>query len=190
MLQCKAIANRVARSPSFRPLVGAPPARATYWSDGDRPQRPPLPPFSADTAAQKVRAAEDAWNTRQPQTVSLAYTHDSVWRNRSEFIRGRQSITQFLMEKWVKEREYRLVKELWAHTDSRIAVRFAYEWQDGGGQWWRSYGNEMWQFNEDGLMRERHASINDVAIAERNRKLLWPLGPRPADHPGLTELEL
>uniref|UniRef100_A0A7S4LLK7 DUF1348 domain-containing protein n=1 Tax=Eutreptiella gymnastica TaxID=73025 RepID=A0A7S4LLK7_9EUGL len=166
-------------------------ARAFYWSDGNRQQRPPLPPFSAETAAQKVRAAENAWNTRNPASVALAYTPDTRWRNRDQIFEGRAAVKHFLMEKWDKELQYRLVKELWCFTQARIGVRFAYEWHDSEGQWWRSYGNEMWEFTEDGLMAQRHASINDLRIAETERKLTWtPQGPRPDEFPGLTELGL
>jgi hypothetical protein len=150
--------------------------------------RPPLPPFSFDTATQKIRMAEDAWNTREPERVALAYTTDSRWRNRSEFFEGRAAIVAFLTRKWTKERDYRLIKELWAFNANRIAVRFQYEWQDESGNWFRSYGNEQWEFDEHGLMRRREASINDVTITAEQRKFLWPLGPRPADHPGLSEL--
>jgi len=152
--------------------------------------RPPVPPFTAETAAQKARAAEDAWNRRDPETVSLAYTPDSRWRNRHEFLSGRGEIVAFLQRKWEKELEYRLIKEVWAFTESRIAVRFAYEWHDDAGQWFRSYGNENWQFDEGGYMAQRHASINDVAIEPDERLFHWPQGPRPADHPGLSELGL
>ncbi len=152
--------------------------------------RPPLPPFNADTAAQKARAAEDAWNNRNPAKTALAYTPDSKWRNRDEIFSGRDAIEAFLTRKWEKEHDYRLIKEVWAYFDNRIAVRFAYEWQDGAGQWWRSYGNENWQFDQDGLMEERHASINDLKISEEERLFRWPQGPRPQDHPGLTELGL
>ncbi len=152
--------------------------------------RPPLPPFTAETARQKVRAAEDGWNRRDPAKVSLAYTVDSVWRNRSEFLTGREAIVEFLTRKWQKEQEYRLIKELWAFQDNRIAVRFAYEWHDAAGRWFRSYGNENWEFDEYGLMRRRVASINDVPIEEAERKYHWPLGPRPEEHPGLSELGL
>jgi nuclear transport factor 2 (NTF2) superfamily protein len=152
--------------------------------------RPPLPPFTRETAITKVRAAEDAWNTRDAQRVSLAYTVDSQWRNRSEFPRGRDHIVDFLTRKWQRELEYRLIKELWAFDGARIAVRFAYECHDAAGQWWRSYGNENWEFDENGLMRVRHASINDLAIAESERLFHWPLGRRPDDHPGLTDLGL
>lgn len=150
--------------------------------------RPPLPPFTVETAAQKVRMAEDAWNTRDPERVSLAYTPDSRWRNRSDFLAGRAEIVTFLTAKWRRELDYRLIKELWGLNDNRIAVRFQYEWHDADGAWYRSYGNEQWEFDAEGLMRRREASINDVAIAESDRHFLWPLGPRPADHPGLTEL--
>jgi nuclear transport factor 2 (NTF2) superfamily protein len=153
--------------------------------------RPPLPPFSAETAMQKVRAAEDGWNSRDPERVSLAYTPDSWWRNRSQFLVGRAEIVAFLTRKWQTELDYRLIKELWAFTENRIAVRFAYEWHDEGGNWFRSYGNENWEFAENGLMARRHASINDVAIAESDRLFHWDrAGARPADHPGLSELGL
>ncbi|MCA0873073.1 nuclear transport factor 2 family protein [Seohaeicola saemankumensis] len=152
--------------------------------------RPPLPPFTPETAAQKVRLAEDAWNSRDPETVSMAYTPDSRWRNRGTFLTGRAEIVAFLADKWAREREYRLIKEPWAHDGNRIAVRFAYEWQDASGQWTRSYGNENWQFDEHGLMAQRHASINDLAIAPADRLFHWPLGRRPDDHPSLTELGL
>jgi len=152
--------------------------------------RPPLPPFTAESAAIKVRGAEDAWNRRDPETVALAYSPDSKWRNRSEFVAGRAEIVAFLQRKWARELEYRLIKELWAFGDNRIAVRFAYEWRDAAGQWWRSYGNENWLFDADGTMAVRHASINDVAIAEAERLFRWPQGARPADHPGLSDLGL
>jgi uncharacterized protein len=152
--------------------------------------RPPFPPFGVDTAIEKVRKAEDAWNTRQPQTVALAYTEDSVWRNRAEFLSGRAEIVDFLMRKWNRELDYRLIKELWTFRDNRIAVRFAYEWHDDSGNWFRSYGNENWEFAENGLMRRRIASINDLPIAEKDRKYRWPLGPRPHDHPPLSDLGL
>lgn len=152
--------------------------------------RPPLPPFTAETAAQKARAAEDAWNMRDPVRVSLAYTEDSQWRNRAEFLHGRTDIVAFLTRKWARELDYRLIKEVWAFTDNRIAVRFAYEWRDDSGSWFRSYGNENWEFDEAGLMRVRRASINDLPIREADRKFHWPLGPRPADHPGLSDLGL
>ncbi|MCX7165532.1 MAG: nuclear transport factor 2 family protein [Rhodocyclales bacterium] len=152
--------------------------------------RPPFPPFDAETAAQKVRMAEDAWNTRNPERVSLAYTPDSVWRNRSEFLSGREAIVQFLTRKWNRELDYRLIKELWAFHGNRIAVRFAYEWHDDSGHWWRSYGNENWEFDPQGFMQRRMASINDLPIQESERKYHWPLGRRPDDHPTLSELDL
>ena len=152
--------------------------------------RPPLPPFTAETAAQKARMAEDAWNTREPARVALAYTPDSRWRNRSEFIQGRDAIEAFLTRTWARELDYRLIKEVWAFRDNRIAVRFAYEFHDDSGQWFRSYGNENWEFDEHGLMRLRIASINDLPIAAADRKFHWPLGPRPGDHPGLSDLGL
>jgi uncharacterized protein len=151
-------------------------------------QRPPLPPFTGETAAQKVRVAEDSWNSRDPVKVSLAYTADSVWRNRAEFITGREAIVAFLTRKWARELDYRLIKELWAYKENRIAVRFAYEWRDDSGGWFRSYGNENWEFDEKGLMRRRLASINDLPIPESDRRYRWPLGRRPDDHPGLTDL--
>lgn len=154
------------------------------------PPRPPLPPFDAVTAAQKVRLAEDAWNSRNPERVSLAYTRDSVWRNRAEFLAGREAIVQFLTRKWHRELDYRLIKELWAFTGNRVAVRFAYEWHDDSGQWYRSYGNENWEFDELGYMRRRIASINDLPLPAGDRKFHWPLGRRPDDHPGLSELGL
>jgi nuclear transport factor 2 (NTF2) superfamily protein len=152
--------------------------------------RPPLPPFDAQTAVQKIRLAEDAWNTRDPQRVALAYTIDSVWRNRSEFFSGRDAIVQFLTRKWNRELNYRLIKELWTFQENRIAVRFAYEWHDDSGSWFRSYGNENWEFDERGYMRRRIASINDLPIRENERKYHWPLGRRPDDHPGLSDLDL
>ena len=152
--------------------------------------RPPLPPFTRETAAQKVRMAEDAWNTRDPERVSLAYSVDSTWRNRAEFLSGREEIVRFLERKWARELDYRLIKELWAFDEARIAVRFAYEWHDDSGTWFRSYGNENWEFDEHGLMRRRIASINDLPIAEAERKYRWPLGPRPEGHPGLSDLGL
>ena len=153
--------------------------------------RPPLPPFTQETARQKVRAAEDGWNTRDPERVSLAYTPDSVWRNRSEFFRGRPAIVAFLTRKWRQEHEYRLIKELWAFSEDRIAVRFAYEYHDASGIWFRAYGNEHWAFDPTGLMRTRHASINDVPITADARLFHWPQdAPRPADHPALTDLGL
>ena len=152
--------------------------------------RPPLPPFTIETAARKARMAEDAWNRRDPAAVALAYTEDSRWRNRSEFFQGREAIIAFLRRKWQRELDYRLIKEVWAVTGDRIAVRFAYEFHDEGGQWFRAHGNEQWEFSEDGLMRRREASINDVEIAEAARLFRWPLGPRPEGHPGLSELGL
>jgi len=153
--------------------------------------RPPLPPFTEETAALKARAAEDGWNGRNPAKVALAYTEDSVWRNRAEFLRGRDAIEAFLTRKWAKELDYRLIKELWTFGGNRIAVRFAYEWHDDSNNWFRSYGNENWEFDERGLMRRRVASINDLPISVNDRKFHWPApGPRPADHPGLTELGL
>ena len=150
--------------------------------------RPPLPPFTLETATQKVRMAEDAWNTREPARVAGAYTEDSRWRNRAEFLQGRSAIIAFLQRKWARELEYRLIKELWAFHENRIAVRFQYEWHDDSSNWYRSYGNEQWEFAADGLMRRREASINDVPIRETERLFRWPSGPRPADHPGLSEL--
>ena len=153
--------------------------------------RPPLPPFTHETAITKVRAAEDGWNGRNPEKVALAYTEDSVWRNRAEFLRGRDAIEAFLTRKWAKELDYRLIKEVWAFHENRIAVRFAYEWHDDSNNWFRSYGNENWEFDERGLMRRRVASINDLPISVNDRKFHWPApGPRPTDHPGLTELGL
>ena len=152
--------------------------------------RPPLPPFTLETARQKVRAAEDGWNGRDPAKVALAYTADSRWRNRAEFFQGRAAIEAFLTRKWQREQEYRLIKELWAHDEARIAVRFAYEWHDDNGQWYRSYGNENWYFDDQGLMAERHASINDLPIDATERLFHWPQGRRPDDHPGLSELGL
>lgn len=150
--------------------------------------RPPLPPFTKETATQKVRMAEDAWNTREPERVASAYTIDSRWRNRAEFFQGRETIVQFLQRKWARELDYRLIKELWAFHDNHIAVRFQYEWHDDSGNWFRSHGNEQWEFDAEGLMRRREASINDVPIKEADRLFRWPQGPRPADSPGLTEL--
>jgi hypothetical protein len=153
--------------------------------------RPPLPPFDAETAARKVRGAEDAWNMRDPERVSLAYTEDSRWRNREEFVEGRAAIVAFLKRKWAKELDYRLIKEVWAFHGNHIAVRFQYEWHDPAGNWFRSHGNEQWEFDDNGLMRRREASINDIPIKQSERKFLWePAGPRPADYPGLTELGL
>lgn len=154
------------------------------------PARPPLPPFTLETAVQKIRMAEDAWNSCDPERVSLAYTPDSRWRNRSEFFAGRAAIVAFLKRKWSQELDYRLIKELWAFHDNRIAVRFQYECHDGAGQWYRAYGNEQWEFDAEGLMRRREASINDVRIAAPERKFHWPAGARPTDHPGLTALGL
>ena len=152
--------------------------------------RPPLPPFTHATATQKVRMAEDGWNSRDPARVALAYTPDSRWRNRAEFPVGRDEITAFLTRKWARELDYRLIKELWAFAENRIAVRFAYEWRDDAGNWYRSHGNENWEFDAAGLMRLRFASINDQPIKEAERKFHWPQGPRPADHPGLSDLGL
>jgi nuclear transport factor 2 (NTF2) superfamily protein len=152
--------------------------------------RPPLPPFTRETAVEKVRLAEDAWNTRDPERVAAAYTADSRWRNRVEFVTGRDEIVAFLTRKWRRELDYRLIKELWAFDGDRIAVRFAYEFRDDSGQWYRAYGNENWEFDSDGLMRARHASINDLPIAESQRRYHWPLGRRPDDHPSLSDLGL
>ena len=152
--------------------------------------RPPLPPFDAESAARKARMAEDAWNTRDPVRVAQAYSIDSRWRNRAEIFQGRDAIVAFLTRKWNRELDYRLIKEVWAFRDNRIAVRFAYEWHDDSGYWYRSHGNEQWEFDGEGLMRRREASINDVRIAEGDRLFHWPLGPRPAEHAGLTELGL
>ena len=152
--------------------------------------RPPLPPFDHDSATLKVRLAEDGWNSRDPARVALAYTEDSVWRNRSTFVTGREAIVDFLAGKWQREQDYRLIKGLWAFTGNRIAVRFAYEWHDDSGNWFRSYGNENWEFDENGLMAHRFACVNDLPITERERKFHWPLGRRPDDHPGLSDLGL
>ncbi len=152
--------------------------------------RPPVPPFTHDSATRKVRLAEDGWNGRNPEKVALAYTVDSQWRNRAEFPVGREQIVAFLQQKWAKEHEYRLIKELWAYSDHHIAVRFAYEWHDDAGQWYRSYGNENWQFDGNGLMQKRYASINDLAIEASERKFFWPQGRRPDDHAGLSALGL
>ncbi|KMW74555.1 50S ribosomal protein L21 [Photorhabdus luminescens subsp. luminescens] len=152
--------------------------------------RQPVPPFTRETAIQKVRLAEDGWNSRDPEKVALAYSLDTHWRNRAEFVRSRKEAQDLLTRKWAKEHEYRLIKELWAFTDNRIAVRYAYEWHDDSGNWFRSYGNENWEFNEDGLMYNRYACINDLPIKESERKFHWPLGRRPDDHPGLSELGL
>jgi nuclear transport factor 2 (NTF2) superfamily protein len=153
-------------------------------------QRPPLPPFTAESAAKKVRGAEDAWNSRDPDRVAGVYTEDTLWRNRAEFPRGRAEVHAFLVRKWARELDYRLIKELWAFTENRIAVRFAYEWRDDSGQWFRSYGNENWEFNAEGFMQRRFASINDLPIRESERKFHWPLGRRPDDHPSLSDLGL
>lgn len=152
--------------------------------------KPPLPPFTAETAIQKVRMAEDAWNTRDAARVALVYTEDTRWRNRAEFPTGREEVRAFLERKWARELDYRLIKELWAFAGNRIAVRFAYEWHDDSGHWYRSYGNENWEFTERGYMRRRYASINDLPIKEEDRKFLWPLGRRPDEHPGLSDLGL
>lgn len=152
--------------------------------------RPPFPPFNLETASQKVRLAEDAWNTRDPERISLAYTVDSRWRNRAEFPVGREQIVEFLTRKWQREQEYRLIKELWTYADNRIAVRFAYEWHDQSANWFRSYGNENWEFNPEGLMQVRYASINDLQIAKEDRLFHWPQGRRPDDHPELSDLGL
>jgi nuclear transport factor 2 (NTF2) superfamily protein len=152
--------------------------------------RPPIPPFTAETAAEKTRLAEDGWNSRDPERVALAYTQDSYWRNRAEFLTGRDQIIDFLHRKWARELDYRLIKELWAFHTNRVAVRFAYEWHDDSGHWFRSYGNENWEFDEHGLMRRRFACINDLPIKEADRKFHWPLGRRPDSHPGLSDLEL
>lgn len=156
--------------------------------DTDFMQRPPLPPFTSETAIEKVRLAEDGWNGRNPKKVALAYTEDSAWRNRSTFVNGREEIIQFLTQKWQKELEYRLIKELWAFAENRIAVRYAYEWHDDSDNWFRSYGNENWEFDENGLMRKRYACINDLPILVTDRKFHWPQGRRPDDHPGLSGL--
>ena len=152
--------------------------------------KPPVPPFDRESAIKKVRLAEDAWNSRDPDRVAQVYTEDTVWRNRAEFPVGRGAVRDFLQRKWAKELEYRLIKELWSFTEHRIAVRFAYEWRDDSGQWYRSYGNENWEFNPQGLMQRRFASINDLPIAEADRQFHWPLGRRPDDHPGLSQLGL
>lgn len=152
--------------------------------------KPPVPPFTAESARQKVRMAEDAWNTRDPDRVVLVYTQDTRWRNRAEFPVGREEVHQFLTRKWARELDYRLIKELWAYTENRIAVRFAYEWHDDSGQWFRSYGNENWEFDQHGYMQRRFASINDLPIKATERKFSWPLGRRPDDHPGLSDLDL
>src|SRR5450432_4081695 len=190
-------------SPSRRPPTRSPREYVSLWTcrtnqskreeimaTATTPARPPFPPFTRDSAMQKVRLAEDAWNTRDPAKVALAYAIDSHWRNRSEFITGRNEIIAFLSRKWAKELDYRLIKELWAFDGNRIAVRFAYEWHDDSGQWCRSYGNENWEFDENGLMRRRFASINDLSIKESERKYHWPLGRQPDGHPSLTDLGL
>jgi nuclear transport factor 2 (NTF2) superfamily protein len=159
-------------------------------SIGDFQVLPLVPPFSRDTALRKVRLAEDGWNSRDPEKVALAYTADSRWRNRAEFLAGRPAIIGFLSRKWVRELDYRLIKELWAFTDNRLAVRYAYEWHDDSGNWFRSYGNENWEYDEAGLMQRRFACINDSPITEQHRKFHWPLGRRPDDHPGLSDLDL
>jgi nuclear transport factor 2 (NTF2) superfamily protein len=156
----------------------------------DQESRPPLPPFTRETAMQKVRMAEDGWNNRDPQRVSLAYTIDSQWRNRAEFPRGREQIVEFLTRKWQREFDYRLIKELWSFDNNRIAVRFAYEYRDANHNWFRAYGNENWEFDEHGLMQKRYASINDLAITDSERLFHWPQGRRPDDHPGLSDLGL
>ena len=166
-----------------------PVSEQTIQAGGTGP-RPPLPPFTRESAIEKVRLAEDGWNSRNPERVSLAYTPDSSWRNRAEFVDGRAQIVQFLARKWARELDYRLIKELWAFDGNRIAVRFAYEWHDDSGNWFRSYGNENWEFDEQGLMARRFACINDLPIREADRKFHWPQGRRPDDHPGLSELGL
>jgi uncharacterized protein len=163
-------------------------AQETTGDPNQAVPKPPFPPFTRETAIQKVRLAEDAWNTRDPEKVALAYSPDSRWRNRAEFPNGRAEIIEFLKRKWAKELDYRLIKELWAFEGNRIAVRFAYEWHDDAGNWYRSYGNENWEFDDNGLMRRRHASINDLPIKESDRKYHWPLGRRPDDHPSLSDL--
>jgi nuclear transport factor 2 (NTF2) superfamily protein len=181
--------------PSIRSWGGVPSCSGSFQSTvllkgASIMSRPPLPPFTFETAVQKIRVAEDGWNSRDPARVALAYTPDSRWRNRSEFVTGRAAIEAFLQRKWERELEYRLIKEIWAHDQSRIAVRFAYEWHDASGQWFRSYGNENWEFDAEGLMQARHASINDLAITAADRLYQWPLGRRPDDHPGLSDLGL
>jgi nuclear transport factor 2 (NTF2) superfamily protein len=152
--------------------------------------KPPLPPFTRETAIKKIRMAEDGWNSKNPDKIKMAYTEDTVWRNRSSFIKGRDEVREFLSGKWERELDYRLIKELWAFTDNRIAVRYCYEFHNDAGEWFRAYGNENWEFDENGLMRERHAAINDVPIDQKDRKFHWPEGARPEDHPGLSELGL
>lgn len=160
----------------------------TNQEEAKMTERQPLPPFTRETAIRKVQIAEDAWNSRDPHKVALAYSEDTQWRNRAEFLTGREEVRAFLTRKWTREQEYRLVKEIWAFEEARIAVRFAYEYRDGSGQWHRAYGNENWEFDATGHMQRRIASINEHTIDETERKLLWPLGPRPDEHPGLTEL--
>lgn len=162
----------------------------TNIAAGVEEQKPPVPPFTMETAIQKTRMAEDAWNSQDPDRVKMAYTSDSVWRNRSTFLRGRDEIRAFLSDKWQKEQDYRLIKEVWACSGHKIAVRFAYEYHNDRGEWFRAYGNENWEFDDHGFMAVRHASINDVPITESDRKFFWPKGRRPDDHPGLTELGL
>lgn len=169
------------------------PAAAAIFADVSNPPsdtRPPVPPFTHESAVQKVRGAEDAWNSRDPDRVVKVYTEDTQWRNRAEFLRGRAEVHAFLVRKWAQELDYRLIKELWAFTANRIAVRFAYEWHDTSGQWFRSYGNENWEFNDRGFMQRRYASINDLPITESSRKFRWPLSRRPDDHPSLSDLGL
>ena len=163
---------------------------APTWKEDAMQSKPPLPPFTQDSAIEKVRLAEDAWNSRDPDRVVQVYTEDTQWRNRNEFPVGREAVRDFLIRKWSKELDYRLIKELWSYTDNRIAVRFAYEWHDDAGNWLRSYGNENWEFSSSGLMMRRFASINDLPIQEKDRKFHWPLGPRPKDHPSLSDLGL
>lgn len=163
---------------------------ADHTSESGAPQKHPVPPFTQEKAVRKVRAAENAWNTRDATKVSLAYTPDSAWRNRSTFINGREAIQKFLQDKWTRELDYRLIKELWAFSDNRIAVRFAYEWRNAEGAWFRSYGNENWHFDQNGFMKQRFACINDMPIEESERKFRWPQGVRPDDHPGLSALGL
>jgi nuclear transport factor 2 (NTF2) superfamily protein len=177
----------------FCPRIDCPSGKIQLPHDREVPvmeTKPPLPPFTRETAAQKARMAEDAWNTRDPDRVCLVYTEDTRWRNRAEFPVGREQVRQFLARKWARELDYRLIKELWACSGNRIAVRFAYEWHDDSGNWFRSYGNENWEFNDQGFMMRRIASINDLPIQEAERKFRWPLGRRPDDHPGLSELGL
>jgi hypothetical protein len=192
-MQASAIVRTSETQPDLRPIE-----KNRYIFDHSVPtlsesamsSRPPLPPFTAETAAEKARLAEDAWNSRDPERVALAYTEDSRWRNRAEFVTGRAEIVAFLGRKWGREMDYRLIKEVWTSAGDRIAVRFAYEWHDDSGHWFRSYGNENWEFDENGLMRRRIASINDLPIVEADRKFHWPLGRRPDDYPGLSELGL